>query len=255
MKTKTILFIAFILSFLALPVHAQSTEPPIPPSPSGGSYVLDQLDWLTAEQESRINSIIQSLDKDGVAEISVVTLNDCGSDKRAFRKSLFDTWGIGHANDNDGLLILVCWYGGDPSRRSVEQLYGRGLNGILTSSKTDQVAQDHFVYYFQKDKPGDGLIEMVRTYNAILRKGGVSNHPSNPIGQYILGLDSGTKFTLGMLLVAAILLVLNQFLPRSVRERIEDWSRLRDNNWNDRGGGDGFGGGSSDGGGGSSTRF
>lgn len=254
MKIKAIIFLLFILAFLVLPAHAQGAEPPIPLPPSGGNYVLDQLDWLTNEQEARINSIIQGLDKDGVAEIGVVTLNDCGSDKRAFRKSLFDTWGIGHADDSDGLLILACWYGGDPSRRSIEQLYGRGLNGILTSKETDEVAQDHFVFYFQRDKPGDGLVEMVRTYNALLRKAAASPHPSNPIGQYILGLDDGTIFTFAMLLVAGLLLLLNQYLPRSVRDRIEDWSRLRGDRWNDRDG-DGFGGGSSEGGGGSSTRF
>jgi uncharacterized membrane protein YgcG len=142
---------------------------PIPAAPAKGSYILDQLDWLSADQEANINSIIQRLDHDGPAEIAVVTLDNCGSDKQAFRKSLFDTWGIGHVDDNDGLLVLVCWYGGDSSRRSVEQLYGPELKEILTSNQTGGTIQQYFVPAFQAGKPGEGLVGMVRTYNALLR--------------------------------------------------------------------------------------
>lgn len=251
MKLALLFFIAILPFLAASPTHAQGAEPPIPSAPPAGSYVLDELDWLTSEQETRINSIIHGMDRDGVAELAVVTLDDCGRDKLAFRKSLFDTWGIGHADDNDGLLILVCWYGGDPSRRSVEQLYGPGLNGALKSGVTGETAQQRFVPAFEAGKPGDGLVRMVSRYNDILRYA-ASYQPSNPLVRFISGMDDGTKFTGGMLLAAALLLVLNKFLPVSVRERIEEWTRSSGDHWGDGGG---FGGGSSDGGGGSSTRF
>ena len=254
-KVRILLALGILFVIASLPVYAQGLEPPIPAAPPDGKYILDRLNWLTTEQENTINTIVRGLDRDGVAEIGVVTLDDCGPDKKAYRKSLFDTWGIGHANENDGLLILVCWYGGDASRRSVEQLYSRGLNGILTSGRTDKIAQENFVPAFQADKPGEGLVSMVRTYNVLLRTSTSSNTSLNPIVQYVKGLDEGTIFTSVSILLVAILLLLNKFLPSSVRERIEEWSRSSGDRWGDRGGGDGFGGGNSDGGGGSSTRF
>src|SRR5512139_3522403 len=120
MKRRIALLTGILLLLGVVSAKAQGEQPPIPPAPSSGKYIYDELDWLTPEQEGNINSVVQKLDQDGVAEIALVTLDDCGLDKQSFRKSLFDRWGIGHADDNDGLLILVCWYGGDASRRSVE---------------------------------------------------------------------------------------------------------------------------------------
>lgn len=248
-----------LASMIAIPVHAQSEQPPIPTRPVEGSYILDELDWLTDEQESGINSTIRLLDNDGVAEIAVVTLNDCGSDKQSFRKSLFDTWGVGHANDDDGLLILVCWYNGDASRRSFEQLYGPGLNGILTSKKTDQIAQENFVPAFEQGRPGDGLAGMLRTYNVLLRTSKGSNNLFTPLVHFLKDLNDGIQAGLLMLLGTTMLLIFDRIMPNSFRSKLDRFLSNRDDrfssnhdNRNDR---DGFGGGRSDGGGGSSTRF
>ena len=259
MKFIKFFLLIVLASLIAIPVHAQSEQPPIPAHPTEGGHILDELDWLTDEQEASINSIIRQLDNDGVAEIAVVALNDCGSDKQAFRKSLFDTWGIGHTDDDDGLLILVCWYEGDPSRRSVEQLYGPGLNGTLTSKKTDQIVQENFVPAFDQGKPGDGLVGMLRTYNVLLRTSKGSNNFFTPLVQFFKDLNDGIQAGLLMLLGAATLLVLDRIIPNSLRSKLDRFLSNRDDrflsdhdNRNDR---DGFGGGKSDGGGGSSTRF
>lgn len=259
MKFTKFFLLIVLASLIAIPVHAQSEKPPLPAPPTEGNYILDELDWLTDEQATSINSIIRRLDNDGVAEIAVVTLNDCGSDKQAFRKSLFDTWGIGHTDDDDGLLILVCWYSGDASRRSVEQLYGPGLNGILTSKKTGQIAQENFVPAFEQGKPGDGLVGILRTYNVLLRTSKGSNNLFTPLVNFFKDLDDGLQAGLVMLLGAAMLLVLDRIMPHSLRSKLDHFLSNRDDrflsdhdNRNDR---DGFGGGRSDGGGGSSTRF
>jgi uncharacterized protein len=170
------LFFAFAFLFILLffcagqTAFAQGNEPPIPAAPAHGNVVLDTLDWLTPDQEAEINSINHKLDQDGLAQIAVVTLNDCGADKKTFRNHLFNTWGIGHANDNDGLLILLCWYGGDKTRRSVEQEVGYGLESTLPGTLTDKVAREYFVTAFQENHPGAGLVAMVKGYDGLLRK-------------------------------------------------------------------------------------
>src|SRR5215211_5263447 len=207
-----------LLALITIPVHVQESEPPIPTAPPDGTYILDKLDWLTSDQEASINSTIKRLDNDEVAEIAVVTLNDCGSDKEAFRKTLFDTWGIGHRDDNDGLLILVCWYDGDASRRSVEQLYGRGLNGMLTSQKTDQTAQKNFVPAFQQGKPGDGLVGMLRAYNVLLRN--AEQQPKNVFNsliQWFNNLNFWIEIPLLFFIFMGLIYILDKIVPKSIR--------------------------------------
>jgi uncharacterized membrane protein YgcG len=167
-KISMCLFV-MLSAFVWIPAYAQGDEPPIPDGPPQGTYILDLLDWLTSQQETEINALIQSLDQDGLVEIAIVTLDDCGTDKTQYRKSLLQAWRIGQANNDDGLLILVCWYGGDKSRRSVEQEFGSGMNRILSSDITDRVAKENFVPMFQDDRPGDGLVAMVKSYDTILR--------------------------------------------------------------------------------------
>ena len=193
-RYRRIIAILLVLSLQPLGVLAQSTEPPIPPSPTGGNVVLDTLNWLTVSQESEINSINRRLDEEGIAQIAVVTLDDCGDDPQRFRNDLFRTWGIGHADDNDGLLILVCWYGGDTARRSLEQETGYGLEGTLPDILTGRVVDEEFIPAFQAGQPGDGLVAMVREYDRILREeppsfGSSSSREINiPLAWLIIGL-------------------------------------------------------------------
>ena len=252
MKLHRLFLLLAFASLIFTPVHAQGAEPPIPTAPVDGKYVVDELDWLTGKDEARINAIVSGLDNDGVAEIAVVTLNDCGADKEAFRKELFDTWGIGHADDDDGLLILVCWYGGDESRRSVEQLYGPGLSRALSSSKTDQIAQENLVSAFRLNRPGDGLVEMVKAYDALLRNPMASNDFFTSAITYWKSMDGGSQVLLGMIVVVLII---------SIKERFFSSSRGGNSNGErypydrESGGSVGDSGGGSDGGDGSSTRF
>lgn len=251
MKPRIAFLTGILLVLGVIPAQAQSAQPPIPPSPLSGNYIADELDWLSSEQEEVINSLVRGLDQDGIAEIAVVTLDDCGANKQTYRKSLFDQWGIGHADDNDGLLILACWYGGDPERRSIEQLYGPGLNGVLSSEKTERVAQTVFVPDFQKGEPGDGLVAMVTSYNILLRvpQHSESRSTFDSVVDFFKGLHDIYKVGLVLLLVLVFQTILGRFIPESWREH---WRERDGGGSSDRGS---FDGGRSDGGGDSSTRF
>jgi uncharacterized protein len=173
------LLVAFMVATLASSALAQGSEPPIPPATVNGNYVLDQLDWLTTEQEAEINAIVSELDTHNMAQIAVVTQNDCGADSQTYRNTFFRTWGIGHKEKNDGLLILVCWYDGDTSRRKLEQEVGYGLEGMIPDTMTARVAQQYFVAAFKTGKEaaqvvadhdaGAALVRMVKAYDGIIR--------------------------------------------------------------------------------------
>ncbi|HXD08820.1 MAG TPA: TPM domain-containing protein [Anaerolineales bacterium] len=240
MKRKMFISLFGVLAaFVWMPAYAQRNEPPIPEEPPPGIYILDTLDWLTSQQEAEINALIERLDQDGLTDMAVVTLNDCGTNKTNYRKSFLQAWSIGHVDDKDGLLILVCWYGGDKSRRSVEQEFGPGMNGILSSTITDRVAKENFVPAFQNDRPGDGLVAMVKNYDAILRSPKPAQSPSSVF------FDSAFLFPF----------IFCGLLPMSILVLFARWIDKNSTNGGYSGGGD-FGGDAGGGGdSGSSTSF
>lgn len=227
-KLSIILGISWLLFLSSIQVLAQGNEPPIPPAPTNGSVVLDTLDWLDSIQESRINAINRQLDEDGIAQIAVVTLDDCGEDPQRFRNELFRTWGIGHADDNDGLLILACWYGGDQSRRTLEQETGFGLEGVLPDILTSRVAREYFVPAYQADRPGEGLLDMVQRYDSILRGDEEILPAPIPVSNVDSGLGWFITSVLGLLpgYVLAKAFTLMAY-PRAPRRGTNPWDEAR----------------------------
>lgn len=249
------LLIAFLLPF---GVFAQGQDPPIPASPPAGSYVLDNLGWLSSSQEQQIDLTVAKLDSENLAEIAVVTIDNCGDDKQKFRNDLFREWGIGHKERNDGLLIMVCWYGGDKSLRSLEQEVGYGLEGDIPDLLTSKVAQEYFVPAFKTGAPdsevissgkaGDALVAVVNVYDGIVR---------GDTPQKLQAESGGSSVNIWLIIIVVVVLVILLVLAILFGEELGGGGGYSSGGggWGDSSsGGSSFGGGSS-GGGGSSSGF
>ena len=169
MDHKLFLLAALAALLFVAPVNAQSGEPPIPNPPSSNSYVLDTLNWLSESQEQEINTIARQLDSENKAQIFVATLDDCGSNKTQYRRDIFNTWKIGTQKSDGGLLILVCWYGGDKSRRSVEVKTDEKMQKVIPDAVTATTAENNFVPAFKENQPGTGLVKMVMAFDNVIR--------------------------------------------------------------------------------------
>jgi len=278
MKAFRVIPVLIVLA-LVIPTMIVSAQgiPPVPQVPADGNYVVDELNWLTSEQKTQINQIVSKLDSDGIAEIGVLTKDDCGDDVTRYRYEVFNTWGIGHANKNNGLLIAVCWYGGDENKRSVAQEVGYGLEGTLPDTLTNKVAKEVFRSFFAANQPGQGLVAMVQVYDSVLRggnydqaindvltQGGVTRVEEQPTGnssedamvKLLLMPICGLQCVWWLLILAVILIVgyfwaISQGYITPSSGGSSDWSGSSDS---DSGSSSSFGGGSS-GGGGSNTSF
>lgn len=176
-----------VLCFLVLVTLGACLAPPeeaaIPQQPTReGVYVVDTLNWLTPDQESSINATVAELDRAGVAQIAVVTLDNCGPDSQQFRLDLFREWGIGHKDVNNGLLILLCWYGGQEGNRSLEVEVGPRLEEVLPDTLGARIFERVFVPYFedkdvqevvQSGDAGKALMEVFEAYAGIVATGEV----------------------------------------------------------------------------------
>jgi len=76
------------------------------PQPKG--YVNDFANVIDVSTKDRLTVLCTELDQKTHAQIAVVTINTLGDASiDAYATSLFNRWGIGHKDDNRGILILV----------------------------------------------------------------------------------------------------------------------------------------------------
>lgn len=92
-----------------------------------GDYVTNPDGIISSDAEASINQIIQSIKDSTTAEIAVVLLNSIGyEDIDNFATELFNHWGIGNKENNNGLLFLLVY-----EDRQMVFRTGYGLEGVL----------------------------------------------------------------------------------------------------------------------------
>lgn len=111
-------------------------------------WVTDHADILPADVEIRLEALLDAVHQDLGAEVVVVTVGDVDAPTpKDFATQLFNTWGIGDATANNGLLVLMVM-----DQRRIEMETGYGLETVLTDGWLGRVRTDQMVPSF---KTGD----------------------------------------------------------------------------------------------------
>jgi len=136
------------------------------PSPTG--YVNDFANVLSADEKVQIERLLDEIEKNTTVEISVVTVQTLDGDSiEDFALRLFEEWGIGKKEKDNGLLLLIAI-----QERKYRFEVGYGLEGTIPDSVAGRIGRDALVPYFKEGKYGEGI------YQAILKvKGLVENNP------------------------------------------------------------------------------
>lgn len=122
------------------------------PRPDG--WVTDMANVLDEDQEAALNLQIDSLHDDLGVEVAVVTIGNSGDrTPKQFATALFNTWGIGSAERNDGLLVLLAL-----EQRRLEMETGYGLEAPLPDGWLGAMQATHMVPAFKEGAYGDGLV-------------------------------------------------------------------------------------------------
>ncbi len=166
-----IIFQSFVLLFLfvaPLNIHAQETTyttKSVPnPKNFGGGWVSDPNNYLNADDRASLNSIINDIENASTAQIAVVVLPSIGEQvPKDFAIDLFEFWGIGQAQKDNGLLILTVM-----DQRRTEFEVGYGLEPILTDALTFRIGSQEIVPHFKNGDYGLGLITAVTRIQQIL---------------------------------------------------------------------------------------
>lgn len=124
--------------------------------------VVDQAEILSPATESEVTSKLAALDAKTSDQLVVVTVPGLGNESiEAFGRRLGNGWGLGSAELDNGVLLIVA-----PSERMTRIAVGNGLEGLLTDRRAKKIVEAMVARF----KAGDfdsgvktGVDEIVRT--------------------------------------------------------------------------------------------
>ena len=125
--------------------------------PEHSGFVNDFANVFTEDEKSQINNFLSDFEKETTAEIIVVTVNSLeGLSIEQYASELFNSWGIGKKDTNNGILLLISI--GD---RKVRIATGLGLENTVTDDEAAKII-DIILSYFKESKYGQGAFEGVK---------------------------------------------------------------------------------------------
>lgn len=159
--------IAFVVALESDPVTVSGIPNPKVANPQWHS-ILDQAELLTAEEKTDLQNLLTQLEAEKGSQIAIVLLSSIGeSDSKEFAHSLFQHWGVGRKDIDDGLLFLMVM----DQRRWVFET-GYGLEGTLPDVMLKRIGEGYLVPKLREGKPGEGLLESFTLIAEIIRKDG-----------------------------------------------------------------------------------
>jgi len=160
--------IGFSCLLALVPISASlAISPADVPNPRqlNGTWVTDMADLLSSESENQLNQMISELEAKNGVEIAVVTVEDTSpsTSTKVFATELFNQWGIGKANENNGVLFLV-----SKGDRRTELEIGYGLESTITNRQATQLLRDEVTPRFKEEDFDGGILQGTETLVAIL---------------------------------------------------------------------------------------
>lgn len=146
------------------------------PTPYEKSWIHDYANVIDESTESSINALGDELDLNGYGQMVFVVVEFLdGYDVEDYAYALFNNWGIGHSDDNDGVLVLISV--GD---REYHFLQGKGLEKILSSSDLGEIADEELIPSLANDNYNQGLLNTAKEISDRLTNYYAYNNAGNP---------------------------------------------------------------------------
>lgn len=119
---------------------------------------------LSPSAVAEIDSLCYSLRHRALAQVAVVAVEDIrGDDLFSFAHTLFFQWGVGRADSDNGLGILLV-----VDRREVRFVTGPGLEGVLPDALCKRIQMRYMLPYFREGDYSAGMVAGLRAVASVL---------------------------------------------------------------------------------------
>ncbi|MEM8675184.1 MAG: TPM domain-containing protein [Cyanobacteria bacterium P01_G01_bin.67] len=164
---KQVATFSFIGSVLATPLITQAltVEEVTNPRRANSGWVTDMAGILSTSTEAELNQIINNLEQTNGTEIAVVTVPETApaASPKAFTTELFNYWGIGKADVDNGVLFLITY--GD---LRVEIETGSGINHILTNDEVSNIIDTQITPQYKQQNFDRGTLDGTHALISVL---------------------------------------------------------------------------------------
>jgi len=167
---KQILFI-FLLLFTFIGVSQQSDFSVddinnIPnPKEKNNSWVSNIDNLLTFSDVQNLDSKIDEINNETGYEIAIVVLNSINNNVAYdFGLNLFNKWGVGNKESNNGLLILLVI-----DTRNLTFISGSGTEMVLSDAMTHQIGETKMKADFRNQNYGLGLLNGLNDIESVFK--------------------------------------------------------------------------------------
>lgn len=196
--SKVLIFLELLLS-LQISVYAFT----VPDRPTG--YVNDYAGILSADVKQNLEEKLQSFTASTSNEIAVVTIPSLeGETVERYATKLFETWKIGTAKNDNGVLLLI-----SRDDRELRIEVGYGLEGAIPDILASDIIENHITPSFKAGDYDTGVL------NGVLAIMEASN------GEYVQETKSGAITGVVMPLLFIVLQGLLFFV--SILGRSKSW--------------------------------
>lgn len=162
-KTLSLLILLLAAVSAVAATHTVSSIPNVHLADSA-AYVSDPDGILTPDERSAVNELMRSVRRTTSAEPAVVIVDDIeGGDIGTFATELFEEWGLGKADKDNGLLILVA-----KNLRRATIRTGYGLEGVMPDIVCAGILRNRMFPQFKEGRFGAGLVSASKAVQAIL---------------------------------------------------------------------------------------
>lgn len=155
------------LQVAATGIDAVVNQPP--PSPQGpGKYVTDMAGMLTPEDTARLRQALLALDASGRGQVALLTLPTTDRELADLAPEIFNAWGLGSRDKDNGVLILVnaARVRQGLSGNRIFIATGQGVEAILPDAVAGRILDEHAVRAFAQGEYSSGLRQ---TTEAVIR--------------------------------------------------------------------------------------
>ncbi len=154
-KISSLFYTRMVLALMMmLPLLTQAA---IPPRPSPPRLVNDYARMLTSAQVRQLEEKLAAYERTHSTQIAVVSITDLGGYTPAeFAERLGETWGVGQAGFENGVVILIN-PGGAQGQRRVHIAVGYGLESVIPDAIASRIVQQEIIPAFRNEQYFQGI--------------------------------------------------------------------------------------------------